>query len=170
MRPSTITFLLVAFLALAACDKSPVDKAENDEVFHVSDDDPYMRTAFQKAHEGLDAYLAEWRHPAEGNADFAVKVGVTEGADTEYFWISPFREDAGTYYGVINNEPSLVSIVKLGQEISFTKEQIVDWLYISNGKMVGNYTACAMLMRESESDRRAFEERFGLSCASDEPK
>lgn len=170
MRPSTITFLLVAFLALAACDKSPVDKAENDEVFHVSDDDPYMRAAFQQAHKRLDDFLAEWRQPSEKNVDFAVKVGVTEGSNTEYFWIAPFREDAGAFYGVVNNEPSLVSTVKIGQEISFKKEQIVDWLYISNGKMVGNYTACAMLMRESEPDRRAFEERFGLSCGDDDLK
>lgn len=170
MRVSTNTFLLVAFLALAACDKSPVEKAENDEIFHVSDDDPYMRAAFQQAREGLEDYLAEWRLPSDGNGDFAVKVGVTEGDNTEYFWISPFREDAGVYYGVVNNEPSLVSTVKSGQEISFKKEEIVDWLYISKGKMVGNYTACALLMRESESDRRAFEERFGLSCGDDGSK
>ena len=60
----------------------------------------------------------------------------------------------------------MISSVKLGGKVTFAKDQIVDWLYNKQGKMVGNHTACAMLKKEPESERRAFERRFGLRCGA----
>ncbi|HEY0661385.1 MAG TPA: DUF2314 domain-containing protein [Lysobacter sp.] len=164
LRPIALILLVIA--SSTACGQSVVDRAERDELYFAAQDDPDMKEAFQQARRGLDDFLATWRNPPAGVADFSVKVGVTEGENTEYFWISPFREESGAFVGIVNNSPQLVSSVDLGGEITFAKGQIVDWLYNDQGKMVGNYTACAMLKNESESERRAFEQRFGLRCGA----
>src|SRR5690606_9759580 len=106
------------------------------------------------------------RNPPPGHTDFSVKVGIAEGENTEYFWVSPFQEQSAYFVGTLNNEPRMVTSVKLGQEISFLKDQIVDWIYHHDGKMVGNFTACAMLKTGPESDRKEFERRFGLRCGA----
>ena len=166
MLPQKLLFVVLLSASSVACGQSVVDQAENDELYMVADGDEDMEAAFRSAKSGLDGFLATWRSPPQGASDFSVKVGVTDGDDTEYFWVSPFREASGSFSGTLNNEPQLVSSVRLGQEISFSRGQIVDWLYFDQGTMVGNYTACAMLKKESQAERDAFEERFGLRCGA----
>ena len=161
-----VIFILLVAASSAACGQSVVDRAEKDELYLADSEDADMKDAFRRAQLGLEGFLSIWRNPPAGITDFSVKVGVTEGENTEYFWITPFREESGTFIGTINNEPQMVTSVKLGGEISFTKGQVVDWLYYKQGKMVGNYTACAMLKKEPESERHAFEQRFGLRCGA----
>ncbi len=164
MSALQVIILLTLIIPLSACGQSVVDRAENDELYLAADDDKDMEDAFRKAREGLDGFLRLSKSPTLGKSDFSVKVGITEGENTEYFWISPFQETADAFAGILNNEPRMVTTVRMGQEVTFTKEQIVDWLYSDQGQMVGNFTACAMLKKEPDSERRAFEQRFGLRC------
>ena len=54
--------------------------------------------------------------------------------------------------------------LKLGQTITFAQSDIVDWLYIENGMMRGNYTACALLISAPKNEAEEFKKTFGLSC------
>jgi hypothetical protein len=36
-------------------------------------------------------------------------------------------------------------------------------MYVEHGKMVGNFTTCALLRREEPADAEAFKRRFGLT-------
>jgi uncharacterized protein YegJ (DUF2314 family) len=56
--------------------------------------------------------------------------------------------------------------VKFGQVIDFSEAEIVDWLYMEDGKMRGNFTACALLKREPADQAEAMKKQFGLSCQS----
>jgi uncharacterized protein YegJ (DUF2314 family) len=95
---------------------------------------------------------------------FAVKVAIREGNQAEYFWITPFTVKDGAFSGEINNQPRLVHSVKLGQTITFDKSEIVDWMYLDDNKMKGNYTACALLKSASKREVEEFKKRFGLDC------
>jgi uncharacterized protein YegJ (DUF2314 family) len=53
---------------------------------------------------------------------------------------------------------------KFGQTITFKEDEIVDWLYLEDGKMIGNFTACAMLKREPPQEAEKFIRQFGLRC------
>ena len=54
--------------------------------------------------------------------------------------------------------------VKFGQIITFVERQIVDWLYMDNGRMQGNFTLCVLLKREPPDQAKAFMKQYGLSC------
>jgi uncharacterized protein YegJ (DUF2314 family) len=161
--------LLAAILLISAFSsvykQSAIDTVQN-EGYVAAADDVDMTDAFLQAGKGLESFLAMWKNPPAGTSKFFVKVGMSENGSTEYFWISGFRKEKNGFIGAISEEPQMVTSVKLGDEIKFTKAQIVDWLYSKNGKMVGNYTQCAILKKQSESERNAFEQQFGLKCGT----
>ena len=123
-----------------------------------------MATAFRRAKATLPKFLALARAPRSTITRMGLKVPIRDRGSTEYFWITPFIEKDGVLIGRIDNTPRSVSNVKAGQVIKFDPDDVVDWFYRENGRMVGNYTACALLKRESPHEVEAFRKRFGLTC------
>ena len=70
----------------------------------------------------------------------------------------------GRLSGRINNTPEMVHTVRMGQLITFGRDEIVDWMYMDGGRMKGNYTACALLKSAPKNEAEEFKERFGLTC------
>ena len=105
----------------------------------------------RKAQSTLADFLKVAAAPKPGTLGFSLKVAVREGERVEYFWITPFTNNGSQFSGEINNTPRVVHSVKLGQT---AQSDIVDWLYIENGMMRGNYTACALLKSRRKTKRR----------------
>lgn len=152
------------FSSQAASAQTVLQKAERDEIAMVAKDDPTMAAAMSKARATLGDFLAIAAAPKPSMDNFAVKVAVHDGDQNEYFWIAPFSDAHGRFSGRINNQPDIVHTVKLGQLISFERDEIVDWMYMDGGKMKGNYTACALLKSAPKNEAEEFKERFGLIC------
>ena len=166
-----MTFSFVAILAAAtiavavpASAQSITEKAERDEVALVSKNDPVMAAAMTKARATLPDFLKIAAAPPAKTEAFAVKVAIREGANAEYFWIIPFEPKGDAFTGKLDNTPRLVRNTKMGDTLSFTKAEIVDWMYMDNGAMKGNHTACALMKKATQKDRDAFKKRFGLDC------
>jgi uncharacterized protein YegJ (DUF2314 family) len=124
-----------------------------------------MAKAMRHARNTLDEFLEVHKNKSGNQTSFAVKVGITDSDQTEYFWIGDFYEEGkDKYKGVINNEPGLVRNVRLGQLYTFGKNEIVDWVYVEGDKMKGNFTACALLRHEPKEQREQFMKRYGLEC------
>lgn len=164
-----LTVLALLFAALAiptAGAQTAIKKAENDELAFVASGDAAMERAFGKARATLDNFLRLASAPAPGTTDYAVKVAVSDGKTTEYFWVSDFERNGEKFSGTLSNEPRMVKKYKNGQRFDFSRNLIVDWTYIdaSKQKMIGNFTACALLTKEPPAEARKFRERFGLDC------
>jgi uncharacterized protein YegJ (DUF2314 family) len=168
MRAAILSAVIVAACvsagALPTSAQTVMDRAQRDELFRLRDDDPGMVAAMRKARATLKDFLALARRPSPAMTGFAVKVPVREGKDGEYFWITPFEAKGNRFIGRINNTPRTVRNVKNGQAIEFGEDEIADWLYIDNGKMKGNYTACALIKGEPKDQQEEFKKRFGLDC------
>jgi uncharacterized protein YegJ (DUF2314 family) len=164
---SYVAIVLVAFsLTPATAAETAVDRAKQDEIVAVPKGDPDMEAAFRQARETLKTFLDLARTPRSTITRMAVKVAVRDAGETEYFWISPFTEQDGRFAGKINNTPRSVHNVKLSQTITFKQSDVVDWLYRENGKMFGNFTACALLKHVPPSEMQAFKREYGLNCES----
>ncbi|WP_284620786.1 YegJ family protein [Aquabacterium humicola] len=159
-----IAIALVATSGIYA--QSISDKATNDETVHMSKEEPAMRKAFARAAETLPAFLELAAKPKEGTSSYALKVAISDGRNTEYFWVNSFSHEGNVFAGSLNNEPRLVKKHKLGDRITFQRNQIVDWTYVDalTGKTAGNFTACALLSKEPPEQAAAFMRRYGLSC------
>jgi uncharacterized protein YegJ (DUF2314 family) len=149
-----------------ASPESLNDRVKRGEVSTMPSDSPAMAAAFAKAQATLDDFLRIAGHPPPGLASLALKVRVSEGQKREYFWVSPFRVEPDGFSGTLNNQPRLVQGVKQGQQLKFTRADVVDWMYYDTAKkrMHGNFTACAQLTRESPQDQASFKAKYGLEC------
>lgn len=146
--------------------KSISNKAERDDITLMADADPAMQKAFALAQKTLPDFLREAANPKEGTSGYALKVGLTDGNDTEYFWMSDFVQKGDQFTATLANTPRMVRGYRPGQKVSFKQSQIVDWMYMDAGKrrMMGNYTACALLSKEPAAEAEAFKKQYGLRC------
>jgi len=143
--------------------------------------DPAMATAFAKAASTLDEFLVKWRDPPAGSKYFTVKIGIQdtatppgyslvlpgagEGDDKiEWFWTAGLSEEGSGFSALLSNEPETVHNVKNGQMIHFERRHIGDWMYVQNGKIVGNATACPALAHASAAERKDAMDGYGLNC------
>jgi uncharacterized protein YegJ (DUF2314 family) len=159
-----VVFFTAACAATHAANDSILEKSKRDEIARVRDDDADMVAAFQKARATLKEFLALVREPRSSITTYAVKIGIPDRGEREYFWISRFSQQGGLLIGRIDNTPRLVSNVREGERISFKENDVVDWLYRENGNMVGNFTACALLKKEPPQQADAFKKEYGLNC------
>ncbi|MBP1848960.1 DUF2314 domain-containing protein [Rhizobium halophytocola] len=161
--------LLIAPLTVAADDLTAAHQ--------VATADPALAAASMKAHDGLDDFLAKEANPPAGTSNYAVKValaddqngGVTVGGEprnAEYFWLIDVEPEGDGFSATLANEPEVVRNVRNGQKISFKKDDIYDWTYMDNGKLVGNYSACAILLSGPKAELKQFEDRFNTKCSS----
>src|SRR5262245_23570605 len=97
MRSIAVSIAFTAALAAQLCG-SPVmaetfmEKSERDELSWVRKNDPDMAEAIRTARASLPEFLALAHAPRPSTTSFAVKVAVHDGSNTEYFWITPFKE------------------------------------------------------------------------------
>jgi uncharacterized protein YegJ (DUF2314 family) len=143
-----------------------VEKASKDDVEWVAKESPAMKAAFQRARDSLPEFLALIRSKPTGISDPSLKVAVTDGGAVEYFWVGAIEVTSAGFTGVLNNQPRVVFKHRMGDRFSFARDQVVDWMYYRDGgrRMVGNFTACAILSGRPQKEVDEFKLRYGLSC------
>ena len=57
------------------------------------------------------------------------------------------------YYGIIDNTPFYISTMKKGDVVSFSAGDITDWMYISDGKIIGGRSIKYLLEQIAEHER-----------------
>ena len=114
--------------------------SERVRVTGVKADDAEMNAAIAKARETLPQFWQVFDRREHGESKFALKVKLTDKHGTEHFWAMNLERRDGRILGTINNDPEIVASVKLGDKITIPEADISDWLYLRDGKMVGNYT------------------------------
>jgi uncharacterized protein YegJ (DUF2314 family) len=138
------------FLAFAAAGSAP---AQDSSYIKIPNRDPEMDAAKAKARATLGQFWEKLERPGPGEEGFALKVGLPYGANsTEHIWTKDVERRDGKITAVINNRPRDVKTVRLGQRIDIREDQISDWMFMRNGKMVGSYTLRPMLKRMPPED------------------
>jgi uncharacterized protein YegJ (DUF2314 family) len=111
-----------------------------------------MNAEIAKARATLPDFYKHWQHPGPGESDFCLKVRLNDGDYVEHFWLVALKGTPGHLTGIVNNDPDVVHTVKMGDRISIPDSQISDWLYLLNGKMVGNRTIRPLFKEMSPGD------------------
>jgi uncharacterized protein YegJ (DUF2314 family) len=169
---AAVSLFLLLMGAAFAGDPDPLPK--------VPKGDPAMNAAFARAAAGLDGFFAKWRNPPPGAQRFTVKIGLVDtteppgyaiirpGSPTtrivEWFWVTDLLVDGTGFSGRLGNDPDALHNVAYRQAIHFTRQDIGDWMYRQDGKIIGNATACPALAHASAEERRMMKEKYGLAC------
>jgi uncharacterized protein YegJ (DUF2314 family) len=167
--PAAHFFASIAFVLIAHSSSNAqtiTEKADRGELAHMAREEPAMQRAFEKARATLDQFLQEARAARDGTSGYALKVAVSDGRNTEYFWVNRFSNAGPNFVGHLGNEPRVVRKYRFDERFQFDRAQIVDWTYIDtkSRRMVGNFTACALLTKEPPAQAEEFQRRYGLVC------
>jgi uncharacterized protein YegJ (DUF2314 family) len=144
-------------LAIAALAAAFGSHRWSDRVTSVSDDDPRMNAAMDKARSTVDSFIAALTSPKPGQSEFAVKMAFTDRDKTEVMWIAPVSYDGKMFRGTVSNEPQSVFTVKMGQTVTVEPSGIADWMYSQDGKLVGAYTLRVLRETLSPGERAEFD-------------
>jgi uncharacterized protein YegJ (DUF2314 family) len=149
MTRRAISILLMGVLAgsVVACSER-----ERDKVVMVAAGDPEMLDAIAQARSTRPAFWQVFERPEHRESNFALKVLVTDKTGEEYFWATDIARRGGKILGTIDNDPNIVGNVKFGDRIEISEGDIADWLYMRNGKMVGNHTVRPLFKRMPVSE------------------
>jgi uncharacterized protein YegJ (DUF2314 family) len=102
-----------------------------DPVLPFAKDDLAMNAAITQAQETLPQFLAN-ALDSEGTSipDALLKVGLptVDGVNThEHIWIVPFTRLTDTEFaGILANEPQELGVLRIGDRVEFTMDQISD--------------------------------------------
>jgi len=150
-------FSLLAAFAVIAMPLVPPAYAGEERAIGVPSADAEMNNAIREACANLPEFWKAMAKPGPGETSFSLKVRITDKGQAEHFWLDTIERKGGKLSGVITNTPQLVKNVQRGQRYEFEEAAISDWLYVRNGKWVGNRTMRVLLKRlpKAEADRFA---------------
>ena len=165
-RVAIIMMLTVFSFYLVGCDKddeNTVIKREGQPDYSLIAEDniDLMDTAMAEAKAGINNFDVALEANKEQWEGFAIKKGfAVPGGGSEYIWITEVSFTGNGYRGIIDNEPVDTEEVELGQLVEVSKNEIVDWMFFDEGKLVGGYTIAALIY--GTDDQRRYEDMMGI--------
>ena len=147
---------LLRAVALALCLVMPTIAVAKDDVIQVPEDDAEMNAAIASARSSLPTFWDKLAKPEPGEDGFALKVRIVDGGQSEHFWLVEVKRDGDKLSGRINNEPNLVGNVKEGDRYNFAEADITDWMFMRNGKIVGNATMRPLLKQMAPEEAEVY--------------
>jgi uncharacterized protein YegJ (DUF2314 family) len=131
-----------------------------DRVVDVSAADAEMNAAKAKGRATLPEFLSRFASPAADESDFAIKYDlIPEPGRVEFIWAKVISRSPGTIVAQLINEPQ-DGRWKIDQQVTVNDAEVIDWGYMKNGVMQGNFTTRVLLGHvtpaEAEAIRRAY--------------
>ena len=124
---------------------------------NVSDNDKQMDRAVENAQRTLGFFMAALRAKKNGDTVFEIKKGFIDGDKVEHLWIKRVTYDGKKFHGEIDNRPNEVSNVHLGEHVTVAPQDVTDWMFLKDGKLIGGYTTRVLYARLSPEDKAEFD-------------
>ncbi len=130
------------------------------DAHYVTGSDPELSAARDQAEATVDQFIAALKNPTPSQSSFSIKLVVQDQDNIEHLWLNPVRYQDGSFYGTVNNAPITITTIRLGDEVGVVADQISDWMFVDNGKLVGGYTIRAMREKMSDDEREALDRQL----------
>jgi len=131
--------------------------ATEPEYYQVQNEHNAMHQAVTKARKTVGKFIDALKHPVAGQTDFEVKKPFVQGSDVEHIWLSDVQFSGSRFQGRVDNTPRKIHGLKVGQLVSVNPNEISDWVYVDNGKLVGGYTIRAHYNELTPDQKKEFD-------------
>jgi len=154
--------ILTLCLCLVACAEQPTPEL-TPTLQAPTDSDIEMEAAWQEARETLDAFIQKIETPHPDRTFVAVKASFFPPDEpAQDIWVDEVTYVNGVFRGSMGDDiPSLK--LSLGEKITVAREDIVDWMIVEDGKLIGGYTIRLALSRMSPEEKQRFLETLDYS-------
>jgi uncharacterized protein YegJ (DUF2314 family) len=153
-------WILACCLVLFACSAQPTPASTPTPPVNG---DPELETAIQQARDTLDLFIEKIGTPHPGRTQVAVKVRfILPNEPPQDIWVDEVTYNDGSFRGTMGDDiPSLRLTV--GDRITVSRDEIVDWAIVEEGKLAGGYTIRLAVQRMSPEERERFLETLPYS-------
>ena len=131
-------------------------------MYDISDDDAQIERAERRARRTVGTFITALRSPGPGQGSFQVKKTFVREGVVEHIWLADVTIKGRRFVGKVDNKPEKIAGVNLGDQESVNPDEIDDWLYVDNGRMVGGYTVRALFAELSPQEQQDFEKQTGF--------
>ncbi|HYD54974.1 MAG TPA: DUF2314 domain-containing protein [Gemmatimonadaceae bacterium] len=131
-------------------------------------DDAGMNEAIAHARSTVGGFVARLDDPA-GIDRQAVKVPLpVVGGGSEHVWLADVRLEDGLLVGTIGNAPERALGFREGELLRTKPEQISDWSYVEDGRLVGGFTVRHLRNCLSPRERRKLDAALPFTIEEEE--
>jgi len=150
--------LLIALMAgtplfFTSCSKPA---SSDDPVVDVDSSDKEMNGAIDQSRKSVQQFIAALQSPTASQSAFSVKKRFDQGKKGEHIWLTDVTFDGKNFHGKVGNDPEEVNNVKFGDDAVVGQDEISDWMFIDNGKLVGGYTLRVLYSRMKPQEQKDF--------------
>jgi uncharacterized protein YegJ (DUF2314 family) len=159
-----LSSIILAFISIAGFGQQTETQREGEpDIYNTDSDDQEMNEAVRKSRATFTQFTTAFDNRSQGQSLFSIKMPFATDYGAEHIWVSDLSKQDGKLYGKIDNLPTDVTSVKLGQTIEIEPSKISDWFYIDNGKLVGGYTIKVIRSRMSPKEKKHFDKQLGAT-------
>tara|TARA_R110002096_G_scaffold67332_9_gene163372 strand:+ start:5752 stop:6162 length:411 start_codon:yes stop_codon:yes gene_type:complete len=130
------------------------------DVDPISSDDEEINAAMDHARDTFADFVATSQDTETEGTGFLAKVRIGEGDVFEDLWVNGIKAEEDGFSGIVNEAPMKLQKVEALEEVRFTENQIVDWQYFADGKIVGAFTTRVERGRMTEEERTEHDELY----------
>lgn len=148
VRKLILTFCLLTF----ACSQIPAPIPSPTAV----GTDPELDAAIAQARDSLNQFTETMATPHADRTYVAVKVHFSPRDEFPLdIWVDDVTYADGIFRGNIGDDiPSMK--LEVGERITIDEKDILDWMIVQDGKLIGGYTIRLAIQRMSPDERERF--------------
>jgi len=141
-----------------ALAREDIQPGAEPQVFDIGQHHSAMKRAVHQARRTVGVFIQALQHPGAGQHDFEVKKPFRQGDTVEHLWLSQVSFKGNRFHGYVDNRPRKIKGVKMGDRVSVNPNEISDWAFVENGRLVGGYTIRVLYSTLSPEGRKQLEQ------------
>jgi uncharacterized protein YegJ (DUF2314 family) len=146
MKTPTKLLLILTAVFIVGCNSKPEAElvpgnGKAPDMFYVKSSNERMISATEEARRRTNEFVQALQNPKPGQNQFMIKVRVTDGNASEHMWLDHISFADGKFTGAFTDESIEVPGYRRGMTTTRPANEITDWLFYDQGKMVGGFTA-----------------------------
>jgi uncharacterized protein YegJ (DUF2314 family) len=143
-----LTICLLTF----ACTSSPVPTL----IQTTTGTDAELDAAIQQARDSLPTFIQTIATPHADRTIIAVKVRFTPaGESSQDIWVDEVAYSEGVFRGSMGDDIPLMKL-EVEEKIVIDEKDILDWMVVQDGKLIGGYTIRLAMQRMDADERERF--------------
>jgi uncharacterized protein YegJ (DUF2314 family) len=126
-------------------------------------EDVEMEAAFRQARETLDSFVEKIEVSQPNRTLVAVKVrfALPDGT-TQDLWVDRISYRDGSFHGTMGDDIPTLKL-SVDDKITINRDDILDWMMVENGKLIGGYTIRLAFQRMTPKEKQRFLETVNYS-------
>lgn len=109
----------------------------------------------EKAKNTLHYFVKVINNPSNIHANFSVKAKLRDDMREENLWVNDVKYNNFVFEGFLGNFPKVIKNVKYGDILKVNIDDVIDWMFIENERLIGGYSirVARSLMNEQEREK-----------------